>query len=361
MDEYWLPKNRAGRCELAEQTGTDGMRLLESVFAGEAPGWLRELPAVRVLRRAWVQEFFVDGEGRLRWRDPKDRPPGGMCMASPYDVDVRYGKKDATKWDEFKVHLTETCDDDAPRILTDVTTTPATVSDDHMMKTVHARLAERDALPGEHWVDGGYVNAAALSAARREHGVDLNGPAQTNTTPQAAGAYGLDAFTIDFGQRQATWPNGVMSGGWKHGKSQQGLPVIRIGIRKSDCQHCPALRECVSSPTGVSRELTVRHRDDHEAVRQARARQQTDEWKERYEIRAGIEGTVSQAVQRPRPAQIPLPRPGQNQPPAPAHRRRDQPHPHRRTAHQHAPSPHPKQPPRSTSPRLTTGGAKQQA
>lgn len=205
-------------------------------------------------------------------------------------------QKDTAKWDGFKVRLTETCDDDAPRILTDVTTTPATVSDDHMMKTVHARLAERDALPGEHWVDGGYVNAAALTAARREHGVDLNGPAQTNTASQAAGTYGPDAFTIDFDQRQATCPNGVTSGGWKHGKSQQGLPVIRIGCRKSDCQPCPALRECISSPTGVRRELTVRHRDDHQAVRQARARQQTDEWKERYKIRAGIEGTVSQAV-----------------------------------------------------------------
>lgn len=90
------PSRRCGRRELAEQAGTDGMRLMESVFAGEAPGWLRELPAVQVLRRARVQESFVDGEGRVRWRDPKDRPPGGMCLASPYDVDVRYGKKVST-------------------------------------------------------------------------------------------------------------------------------------------------------------------------------------------------------------------------------------------------------------------------
>ncbi|MGP3926172.1 transposase [Streptomyces sp. 8N616] len=94
----------------------------------------------------------------------------------------------------------------------------------------------------------------------------------------------------------ATCPNGVTSGSWKHGKSRQGLPVIRIAFRKSDYEACPALRECVSSATGVRRELTVRHREDHEAVRRERTRQQTHEWKERYMIRAGIEGTVSQAV-----------------------------------------------------------------
>ncbi|MFD7669290.1 transposase, partial [Streptomyces sp. NPDC059788] len=185
-EEYWLPKGRTKRSELADRTGADGMRVLNSVFADEAPGWLREVPAVQVLRKAWVQEFFVDGQGQVRQRTPKDRPPGAMCLASPYDVDARYSVKRDTKWDGFKVHLTESCDDGAPRLLTDVTTTPATVSDDHIVKTVHARLAGRAALPGEHWADAGYVNAAALTEARRDHGVDLHGPLQTNTTVQAA-------------------------------------------------------------------------------------------------------------------------------------------------------------------------------
>lgn len=34
------------------------------------------------------------------------------------------------------------------------------------------------------------------------------------------------------------------------------------------------------------------------AIRRIRAEQQTDIWKERYKIRAGVEGTISQAVGR---------------------------------------------------------------
>lgn len=39
-------------------------------------------------------------------------------------------------------------------------------------------------------------------------------------------------------------------------------------------------------------------RAEHDAIRGIRAEQQTDAWKERYKIRAGVEGTISQAVGR---------------------------------------------------------------
>ncbi|MFD7407671.1 transposase [Streptomyces sp. NPDC059866] len=37
-------------------------------------------------------------------------------------------------------------------------------------------------------------------------------------------------------------------------------------------------------------------REEHQALHEARALQQTDEWKQRYKIRAGVEGATSQAV-----------------------------------------------------------------
>lgn len=40
----------------------------------------------------------------------------------------------------------------------------------------------------------------------------------------------------------------------------------------------------------------LRARDVHEAVEQARTEQSTDKWKQRYAVRAGVEGTVHQAV-----------------------------------------------------------------
>jgi IS5 family transposase len=46
----------------------------------------------------------------------------------------------------------------------------------------------------------------------------------------------------------------------------------------------------------LSRQLTLRPRHLHEALRTARDEQTTDAWKARYRIRAGIEGTISQTV-----------------------------------------------------------------
>ena len=44
------------------------------------------------------------------------------------------------------------------------------------------------------------------------------------------------------------------------------------------------------------RTITVNARPYHEALKEARARQQTPEFKKQYQARAGIEGTISQAV-----------------------------------------------------------------
>ncbi|MFF8430734.1 transposase [Streptomyces sp. NPDC016566] len=39
-------------------------------------------------------------------------------------------------------------------------------------------------------------------------------------------------------------------------------------------------------------------REQQQILEERRAEQQTDAWKERYDVRAGVEGTISQAVRR---------------------------------------------------------------
>ncbi len=81
------------------------------------------------VRRVWVQRFAVDA-GRVRWRtEAEGVPPARRFLSSPYDVEARLGKKDTTTWVGYKVHLTETCEDDAPHLIVHVATTPAPVAD----------------------------------------------------------------------------------------------------------------------------------------------------------------------------------------------------------------------------------------
>ncbi|MEV7181894.1 transposase [Kitasatospora sp. NPDC093679] len=151
---------------------------------------------------------------------------------------------------------------------------------------------------GEHWVDSGYANAGSIVAARRDHKVALHGPMKAVTVPHARGdaAFGQNAFSIDGDNRQATCPNGTTTSGWRTNRSETGLPVIRIRFPVTACHPCPDRAACINSSNGRQRELSLRPRDEHLALQQARALQATEEWKTRYKIRAGVEGTISQAV-----------------------------------------------------------------
>ncbi|MEV8062489.1 IS1182 family transposase [Streptomyces antimycoticus] len=298
IEDSRFPKAQAKRAEVGRRTGRDGMRLLEMIWTDDAPLPLRTLPEVELLRQLWVQQFHLV-EGKVERRDPKDRPPGAKRLVTPYDPEARGSVKRDTFWDGFKVHLTETCEPERLHLITNVTTTVATVPDDRMAAVVHAGLARRDLLPAEHWVDTGYANGGAMAAARRDHRVALHGPLKSVTVPHARGeaAFGQDAFTIDWDNQHVTCPNGVTSTQWHQRRSEDGLPTIRVRFSPADCRACPQLRQCVNSPKAQRREINLKPRDEYEALHQARKLQGTDQWKDRYKIRAGVEGTISQAVQ----------------------------------------------------------------
>ncbi|MEU9357286.1 IS1182 family transposase [Streptomyces sp. NPDC048301] len=294
-EESRFPKARVQRDQVYRRIGDDGTLLLRMAWADDAPPRLRSLPELEVLRQVWVQHFhLVDGE--VARRGPKDRPPGATRLVSPYDTEARGGAKGEVRWDGYKVHVTESCDPDTVHLVTNVTTTVATVTDDRMAAVVHAGLAERDLLPGEHWVDTGYANAGAVVAARRDHGVVLHGPMRPTTAPHARTAYAQEAFAIDWDNQRVTCPSGVASTQWHQRRSRTGHPTVRVRFSPADCRSCPALRECVNSPRAERREISLRPREEYEALQHARALQQGDEWKARYKIRAGVEGTISQGV-----------------------------------------------------------------
>jgi hypothetical protein len=73
--------------------------------------------------RTWVQQFQVTDD-KMCWRDKKDLPPAAIRHCSPYDPQARTGTKRDTSWNGYKVHLTETCEPDAPHLITQVATTP---------------------------------------------------------------------------------------------------------------------------------------------------------------------------------------------------------------------------------------------
>src|SRR5688500_14879631 len=57
---------------------------------------------------------------------------------------AKLARKFTTSWIGYRVHLTETCDDDLPSIITDVRTAPAPVADGDATPLIHEALAQKE-------------------------------------------------------------------------------------------------------------------------------------------------------------------------------------------------------------------------
>jgi transposase len=295
-DESRLPESEHKRQEFAEQVAADGNQLLDALWSGAAPPWLRQIPAVETLRIVWVQNFhLVDGLSRRR--ETKDRPQTRELINSPYDTEARLAIKRQTTWVGYKVHLTESCDDDGPHVITHVETGAAHAPDNDEVPDIHQALSAVELLPATHLVDGAYVEAKSLVESRTKYGVELVGPAQKNNKWQSQQGVGFDnsCFTVDWEHERAICPAGKTSDTWKPLVDRRGNSVINIAFAKSDCSSCASLRQCTSSKI-QRRMINIKPREYYEALRDARARENGEEYRKLYALRAGVEGTISQGV-----------------------------------------------------------------
>jgi len=180
-EAYRLPKGKAERKHYAEVMGADGRHLLSAIYDPHAPCWLREVPMVQILRQVWVQQYYATEEATMQWRDDGDLPPAALLIHSPYDVEARLSVKRDILWAGYKVHLTETCDDETPHLITHVETTTATTYDGAVTETIQTALAAKGLLPEEHIVDSGYLDAELIVSSQKTHGLTLLGPVPLDT------------------------------------------------------------------------------------------------------------------------------------------------------------------------------------
>ena len=304
-EEHRLPAGQAAREVLALVIGEDGHVLLEAVDAADAPGWLRMIAAVATLRRVWVQQFYREGDGdggRLHWRtDRHGLPPASLFVSSPYDPDAHLARKRTTQWVGYKVHLTETCEDDLPNLITHVETTPAPVADGALTPAIHAALEDKQLLPAEHFLDTGYLDAELFATIPPAYEVDLIGPTRPEVKLRARAGRGFaaEAFAVDWERRQAVCPEGHTSSSWTPAVDNRKNDVIKIKFSGADCAICPSRAQCIDPRAKCEvprRSLTIRPEAQYHALRAARHRERTPGFAALYRRRAGIEGTISQAV-----------------------------------------------------------------
>jgi transposase len=245
MDEYRLPKEKREREALVDLVGQDGQYLQTCIDKEADMHWLSQIPAVQILRQVWEQQYKVEG-GQIRHRELKEMPPVGEWIRSPFDREARYGKKRSRHWIGYKVHLTETCDEDRPHLITQVETRPAVEQDNEATTDIQNQLAKSELCPQQHLVDAGYVSAKLILESQEKHGIDLIGPVHVDPSWQAhtPGAFHASQFQVDWEAQSATCPQGQRSIGWYPDKDSQQEPTVRIVFDPQTCLACPCRAQC---------------------------------------------------------------------------------------------------------------------
>ena len=262
---------------------------------------LKDKASVHLLRQVW-QQYYDLSDGKAKWRaGPQESADEGI-IRSPYDPEARTGKKRET----IVVGLQSASDRNVctgerlrirrhkamPQLITEVQTTVANVQDVEMTQVIQEDLAQHDLLPDEQLVDTGYVDAELRVSSQQNYGIRLLGPVLSDNSWQAKAGKGFDAaqFQLDW---QADKPPvrkakrvlaGVRPGsGWKWSLPERSVLLVRCA------------RDCTKSAT-TGRVLHVRPQAAHEALQARRHEQDTPAFRQAYQTRAGIEGTLSQAV-----------------------------------------------------------------
>jgi len=296
FDNSRLPKDKTEREQLALVIGDDGFHLVTQIYAATELPYLRSLVAVQTLQNVWMQQFYR-ADDKLHWRTHKqfNLPPAGVTIASPYDIEARYSNKRGLTWHGYKVHLTETCEDESPHLITHVETTSVDLLDNQAVEQIHDGLAKQDLLPDRHVVDSGYTDGKLLVDSQVEWGVELFGPMRPDNSWQSReeGGFDVSQFKIDWDNQVAICPDGKPSYKAKAGQDPSGRDIFRFVFREHECEACLLRQKCTR---GKARFLTILPEGAHEALQAARQRQETELFKEEYAVRAGVEGTISQAV-----------------------------------------------------------------
>jgi transposase len=273
----------------------DGWKLLTAMNQEAERHWMLAVPAIDTWQRVWKQDYLPLDQGG-GWIADEDQLDAAKRFSSPYDLDASAAKKRSTYWIGYKVHVTQAGDDDAPRLITHVSTTMGPIPDRHALPDIHASLEQCDLLPPQHLVDAGYVDAEALVASRSDYQVERVGPTAKDYRWQARAqnGYALSDFAMDWERKLARCPQGQISRSWTPTWTRQ-QEIIKIKFGFATCGACPVRSQCTKAKR---RCLSVRRQAAHFALDAARQHEQTEAFQHDYARRAGVEGAHAQGVRR---------------------------------------------------------------
>jgi transposase len=209
-------------------------------------------------------------------------------IVSLTDPEMRHGRKSAAK--RFDGHKMQVAAGQQSELLLAVEPAAANAGDGQDLLPVIETVEQQHGVTVKRAIGDGAYGTGDNRAACRERGTDLVSPMAVPADPEVH----KTAFAIDLDAKQVTCPQGHVASDPKTVKDGQGRPALLFTFERTACEACPLFERCVRSKT-MGRSIRTHY---HETLLQeARARQQTDEFKQLYVLRAAIEREIAGLVQ----------------------------------------------------------------
>lgn len=212
-------------------------------------------------------------------------------VQNPSDEDAGY---DGHKGQGYQTQIAETysdeCDKNDPdkcdiNLITYIKTESAAIHDSHALIPAIEDLEDRAIRPEMMLCDAAYGSKKNITAGS-ENGVEVVSPVPGNTSKR-----GLENFQFDEETLKVTsCPAGKKPDQLNMGKNNRYCAKWS----NSTCNKCPLGDDCPAQKSLKNRVLYYRKTEAYTLLR--KIREQTDEFKDKYRYRSGIEGTNSRIV-----------------------------------------------------------------
>jgi transposase len=247
-----FPKAETQRQLLREQVGEDVGQFVACLDEAATPPSVREVPQVALLRQVFAQHYEGEGD-HVRWRDGP-AVSNQQRIVSPYDQQARSSRKRDLVWLGYKVHLSETCDQDpaCPHLIIALETTPATLADTDLLAPIAEHLRAKDLAPAEHYVDQGYRSGAEL-LRQAQLGTQIIAPVGPDPSWQQREhtGYAIADFVLEWHEHVATCPQGQHSRVWLTQYDQRTQqPTVTVRFAATTCAACPVRAQCTHGQGG---------------------------------------------------------------------------------------------------------------
>ena len=249
---------------------------------------VNEMSSFKLLVRLFQEQCIIEEQEGVKLAVARaNKDIASDSLQNPSDPDAGYS---GHKGKGYQVQVMETYDPDSSEdslsLITHVAVESADKSDANALIPAIEKTKDCDMAPDELLADSLYGSDDNCLQAKKEHDVDVVAPVMGKSGKGLL----LDDFTLDASGKITACPEGHSPIRVSHKKR------FSAAFNVDDCRACPQQKHCPVKPG--KKAAYYRYSEKDVRLSRRRIKEQTEEFRNKYRFRAGVEATMSEYDRR---------------------------------------------------------------